>query len=397
MKLKELNNLSLKNRKYVIGLMSGTSIDGVDVVLVDVQGGGVKTKIKQLGFITYPFPKGMKNLILRNAELKSGNVTDICKLNFLIARVNVNAIKSLCRKINFPINKIDLIGSHGQTIQHLPKKEKLFGYSTSSTMQIGDPSVIAKLTGTLTVGDFRAGDVALGGEGAPLVPYFDYIFFHSNRKNRALLNIGGISNITVLNKKVTVDDVIAFDTGPGNILTDYLSKLFFDEDYDKDGKIAKRGKINFELFDYLKENDSFIERKPPKSTGREYYGQKFLSSLIKKFKKIPHKDMIRTVTRFTAYSVYRNYEKFINNETQIDELFISGGGARNLQLVEDLKDYFGKSIEIKNVESLGISSDAKEAICFAVLANEAISGNETNIPRVTGARRKTILGKICLP
>ena len=357
----------------------------------------MKTKIKQIGFITYPFPTKIKELILRNAEYKGGNVTDICKLNFIIARVYVSAIKSLCKKLKFPLTKIDLIGSHGQTIHHLPKKEKLSGYSTSSTLQIGDPSVIAKLTGILTVGDFRVGDIALGGEGAPLVPYFDYIIFHSSKKNRALLNIGGISNISVLNKNSTVDDVFAFDTGPGNMLIDYLTKKFFAKDYDKDGRIAKRGKLNLELFNFLKQNDSFIERKPPKSTGREYYGKDFLSSLVKKFKRIPHEDMIRTVTKFTAYGVFRSYEKFIKRETSIEELIISGGGARNPILVQDLKNYFGASVEVKNIESLGMSSDAKEAICFAVLANETISGNEANIPRVTGASKKTILGKICLP
>jgi anhydro-N-acetylmuramic acid kinase len=311
--------------------------------------------------------------------------------------VYVAAIKSLCNKIKFPLNQIDLIGSHGQTIHHLPKKEKLFGYNTSSTLQIGDPSVIAKLTGILTVGDFRVGDVALGGQGAPLVPYFDYIIFHSNKKNRALLNIGGISNFTILNKKSKVDEVLAFDTGPGNMLIDYLTKKFFNKNYDKDGKFAGKGKLNSNLFEFLKRNDDFIERKPPKSTGREYYGKDFLNKIVNKFLMLPNEDVIRTATMFTAYAVYRNYEKFIAKNAEIDELIVSGGGARNPILVSDLKKYFGKSVEVKNIESLGISSDAKEAICFAVLANENISGNETNIPRVTGASRKTILGKICLP
>lgn len=397
MNIESLSKLSKRKNKFVIGLMSGTSVDGVDVVLTRIQGCGIKTRIKQLGFDTYPFPPKMKEMILRNAELNGGNVTDICKLNFLIARLYVNAIKSLCSKIKFPVDKIDLIGSHGQTIHHLPQKEKIFGYDIGSTLQIGDPSVIAKLTGILTVGDFRVGDVALGGQGAPLVPYFDYLIFHSNKNNRALLNIGGISNITLLNKNCKVDNVIAFDTGPGNMLIDYLSQKYFNKDYDKDGKIAKQGSFVPEVFMFLKKNDTFIERKPPKSTGREYYGKKFLSMLIKKFNSIQPQDMIRTVTKFTAYSVYRNYEKFIANETKIDELFLSGGGAKNFQLVKDLKDYFGKSVRVKNIEELGISSDAKEAICFAVLANETISGNETNIPSVTGASRKTILGKICLP
>ena len=377
--------------------MSGTSVDGVDVVLTEISGSGDKTIINQLGFITFPFPKGMRKLILNNAELMGGNVTDICKLNFLIARVYVDGIKLLCKKISFSQNKIDLIGSHGQTIHHLPKKEKMFGYNTNSTLQIGDPSVIAKLAGVLTIGDFRVGDIALNGEGAPLIPYFDYIIFHSSKKNRALLNIGGISNITILRKQAKVENVIAFDTGPGNMLIDLLSKKLFNKNYDKDGKIAKRGKVNPQLFDYLKQLDNFIEKKPPKSTGREYYGKEFVSQITNKFNMLPDQDIIRTATLFTAYAVHRNYEKFISKKTKIDELILSGGGARNPILVSDLKYYFGKSVDIKNVESFGVSSDAKEAICFAVLANETISGKETNIPRVTGARRKTILGKICLP
>lgn len=397
MKIESLVKLSKKKSKYVIGLMSGTSVDGVDVVLVQLTGNGTSTKIKQIGFHTYPFPQKMREMILRNAETNGGNVTDICKLNFLIARVYVSAIKSICKKINFPPNKIDLIGSHGQTIHHLPKKEKLFGYDTSSTLQIGDPGVIAKLTGILTVGDFRVGDVALGGEGAPLIPYFDYIIFHSKKVNRALLNIGGISNFTILDKKGIADDVIAFDTGPGNMLIDYLTKKFYRKNFDSNGRIAKSGKFNSAVFKFLKESDNFIERKPPKSTGREYYGQDFLRSITNEFMKIPPNDLIRTVTNFTAYAVYRNYEKFIMKETEINELILSGGGARNIQLVEDLKNYFGESVRVKNIESLGISSDAKEAICFAVLANETVSGNETNVPRVTGAKRKTILGKICVP
>jgi anhydro-N-acetylmuramic acid kinase len=397
MNITSLYNLSKRKSKYIIGLMSGTSVDGVDVVLSHISGNGTKTKIKQLGFLTYPFPQKMREIILLNAETDGGNVTEICKLNFLIARVYVSAIKSLCKKINFPLSKINLIGSHGQTVHHLPKKEKMFGYENSSTLQIGDPSVISKLTGILTIGDFRVGDVALGGEGAPLIPYFDYIIYHSRKKNRALLNIGGIANITVLDRKGKPDDVIAFDTGPGNMLIDYLAKRILNKNYDKEGKFASKGKLNSNLFEFLKQNDDFIERKPPKSTGREYYGKEFFFELIKKSKNIPRADLIRTVTKFTAYGVYRNYEKFIAHKTKISELILSGGGARNKQLVNDLKNYFGKSVEIKNIESLGISSDAKEAICFAVLANETLAGNETNITRVTGASKKTILGKICLP
>ncbi len=397
MNINQLQKLASKKKKHIIGIMSGTSLDGVDVVLVEVSGNGTKTKIKQLGFITYPFPRGVKKKILENSTTNSGNVTDICKLNFLIAHIYADAVKELCRKSKFTLTDVDLIGSHGQTIHHLPQKKNYYGYTFGSTLQIGDPSVIAKLTGVLTIGDFRVGDVALGGQGAPLVPYFDYIMFQSNEKNRALLNIGGISNITALDKRGDASLVIAFDTGPGNMMIDLLAKKYFDVEYDKNGNIASSGKINEEIFNWLKKHDNYIEKKIPKSTGREYYGAEFLSPLLKKFRNVPKEDLLATITNFTAYGVYRNYEKFIKNETEITELFVSGGGARNEFVKHSLKKYFGKTVEIKNVKELGISSDAKEAICFAVLANETLAGNPANIPRVTGAIKSTILGKICLP
>lgn len=396
MRINDLFRLSSKKKKYVLGLMSGTSLDGVDVVLVEINDNGTKTKINQVAFESFPFPNGLKKLLLENSTLNKGNVTDICRLNFLMSHIYVDAINYLCDKNKFPISKIDLIGSHGQTIHHLPVNKKMYGYNVSSTLQIGDPAVIAKLTGIITVGDFRTGDIALGGQGAPLVPYFDYIMFHSNKLNRALLNIGGIANITVLNKNGDSSKVFAFDTGPGNMMIDYLTQNFFKYEYDKDGRIASSGKINEELFKSLIKKDEYIESMPPKSTGREYYGKEFLSSLFKKYKKIKYEDWIATVTEFTAYAVYRSYEKFILNETIIDELFVSGGGAKNKFIMKRLQKYFGNRVSVKKVEQLGISSDAKEAICFAVLANETVTGNPSNIPRVTGAMKPTILGKICL-
>ncbi len=396
MNIEKLFHLSKKTKKYVIGLMSGTSLDGVDVVLLQISGSGTKTKLNQIAFEAFPFPDGLKKILIENSTMRKGNVTDICRLNFLISQIYFDAVNYICKKNKFPFSKIDLIGSHGQTIHHLPVPQKMYGYNVASTLQIGDPSVISKLTGIITVGDFRTGDVALGGQGAPLVPYFDYIMFHSNKLNRALLNIGGIANITILNKKGTGNDVLAFDTGPGNMMIDFLVQKFFNVEYDKDGKIASSGKLNEELFSALIKKDNYIEIAPPKSTGREYYGKEFLSLILRKFKNLNKEDWITTVTSFTAYAVYRNYEKYISNETIIDELFVSGGGAKNKFLVNQLSKYFGKSVLVKKVEKLGISSDAKEAICFAVLANETISGNPSNIPRVTGAREQTILGKICL-
>ena len=395
--MKRLFEIANKEKKNVIGIMSGTSLDGVDVALVEIEGNSTFTKIELVGFLEYPFPKGLKNMLLKNSVKESSNVEDLSQLNFLIPNVYFDAINALCENLNFPLTDVDLIGTHGQTVQHLPQKQEYLCYTISSTLQIGDPAVLAKLSEIITVGDFRTGDVALGGEGAPLIPYFDYLLFHSHKKNRALLNIGGISNFTILNKELGLQDVLAFDTGPGNMLLDTLTKKLFNKDFDKDGEIARSGKLNKDLFNSLIEEDNFIERTPPKSTGREYYGQQYLSELLQQFRSVSKEDWLHTATMFTAYGIFRNYDKFVKEETAIDELIVSGGGAKNKFLYECLSKKFGSSVELKVIDDIGVSSDAKEAICFAVLANETISGNPTNIPRTTGASRPTMLGKICLP
>lgn len=394
--MKRLTKLQNKQKKLVIGLMSGTSVDGIDAALVEIKGSGINTKIRQLFFKTYPYPKGLKELILKNSLRDTSNVEDICRLNFLIGKLFAKAAINLCKDFGISINKIDLIGSHGQTIHHLPQKIKLFSEEIKSTLQIGDPAVIAKLTGVPTVGDFRTGDMALDGEGAPLVPYFDFIVFRSEKISRALLNIGGISNITLLKKNCKVEDVIAFDTGPGNMMIDYLMTKFFNKKFDKDGKIAFKGKVNQDLFNKIFERDSFVKMKPPKSTGRELYNQSFVDDLIKDFSFIPPEDIITTFSEYTAFATYFNYEKFLKRKSIISELLVSGGGSNNLYIMERLKKYFGDKIKVKKLESELLDVDSKEAVCFALFANETISENPINIPSVTGAKKRTILGKICL-
>ncbi len=396
MSIEKLSAISKKKKKLVIGLMSGTSLDGIDAALVEIKNQGVKTKVRQIEFISFPFPYGFKEFAIRNSETGKGTVTEICQLNFLIARIYYDAIKALCKKAKITLSDIDLIGSHGQTIHHLPKEEKLFGFSTSSTLQVGDPSVLAKLTGITTIGDFRVADVALGGQGAPLVPYFDYLMFRSS-KNIALLNIGGISNITVLKKNCDADDVVAFDTGPGNMLIDTLTKKYFAKNYDEEGEIALSGSVENTLLEKLMLKDEFFSSMPPKSTGREYYGKTFLRKISKDLNKYSYKNQIATITDFTAFCVFYNYKMFIQHKSPIDELLLSGGGAYNKAIVKSLKKYFGNSVSIKKIKEEYFTSDAKEAVCFAVLANETISGNCANLPSVTGAIKKTILGKICLP
>ncbi len=391
-----LSKLQKKKKKLVIGLMSGTSMDGIDAVLLEITGNGLKTKFKELYFNTYPYPKGLKNLILKNSMKSTSNVEDITRLNFLIGKLFAKAAINLCEEYGIDISKIDLIGSHGQTIHHLPRSKKMFGHEIKATLQIGDPSVIAKITNVPVVGDFRVGDMALGGEGAPLVPYFDFITFRSNRINRSLLNIGGISNITILKKGCSLEDVIAFDTGPGNVLIDLLVKKFYRKSFDRDGEIAFSGKINNALFQKIVKYDKFIKLKPPKSTGRERYNEEFISNVLDGLSHLRKADIIRTFSEYTGYVTFYNYNKFIRKECEISELLVSGGGANNNYIMQSLQRYFGDKIKVKKVEEKIVSSDAKEAVCFALLANETISENPTNIPQVTGSSRKSILGKICL-
>lgn len=394
--MKRLNKLQNKKKKLVIGLMSGTSIDGIDAALVEIRGSGLNSKVKQLHFKTYRYPNGLKELILKNSNRETSNVEEICRLNFLVGKLFAKAAIKLCKDYGIDINKVDLIGSHGQTIHHLPQKVRMFGEEIKATLQIGDPSVIAKVTGVPTVGDFRIGDMALSGEGAPLVPYFDFVMFRSEKISRALLNIGGISNITLLKKNCTVDDVIAFDTGPGNMMIDYLMKKFFNQKFDRNGRVALSGKVNQSLFDRIFEKDNFVKIKPPKSTGRELYNQNFVESILKEFPSLKYEDIITTFTEYTAFATYFNYKNFLEKKSNITELLVSGGGSNNKYIMKSLQKYFGASVKVQKLECDFMDVNSKEAVCFALFANETISEIPINIPSVTGASSKTILGKICL-
>ncbi len=390
-----LKKLLDKKEKYIIGLISGTSMDGVDSVLIKVKGCAENTSFKQIKFVTFPYPSGLKEKLINIISNKKVSLEEISRLNILLGEIFAEAAFKVCNKSNIPITKIDLIGSHGQTMWHSPEKKDMFTYKIKSTLQIADPSTIAVKTGVPTVGDFRIADISGGGEGAPLVPYFDYLIFKSNTENRVVLNIGGISNITILPKNCKKEEVIGFDCGPGNLLIDQMTNLLFNVEFDKNGRFASKGNISKELLGYLKKHP-FLKKVPPKSTGREEFGEKYIKKILKVSKTLKREDIIKTVTEFTALSVYINYQNFIENRMHIDKLIVSGGGAKNKTVINSLMKYF-RETKIESTEKYGISSDAKEAIVFAVYANETISGNPTNLPQVTGAKKENILGKICFP
>lgn len=389
-----LSKLLSKKSRLIIGLLSGTSIDSVDAVLVRTAGNGINTRIKILGFITLPIPLKLKNAILKNSDRKTAKIEEVTKLNVIIGALFSDAVFKLLKRYKLDPRKIDLIGSHGQTIHHLPATGSYLGYKVKSTLQIGDPSIIANLTGITTIGDFRISDCAAGGDGAPLAPYLDYILFRNQSYNRALLNIGGISNITILPKDTIREKVIAFDTGPGNMLIDGAVSILFNKSYDRNGNIARKGKINKKLCDFLLK-EKYYKQAPPKSTGRENYGKDFMNKLLNLARNGTGKsDFVRTITEFTVYSVWYNYDKFVKPEYKIDELFVSGGGAENPVIMEGLKKYFG-NVKVRKMNNFGITAKNKEAVLFAVLANECISGNAANMKSVTGSTRDVILGKIC--
>lgn len=393
--MKRLQRLQNKRTKLVVGLISGTSADGIDAALVQITGNGTNTRVRQLAFVTVPYPKRFKELVLKNSLPGTGSVDLICELNILIAHFFADAVKRVARKAGRKISAIDLIGSHGQTVHHLPKPKRVFGKTIRSGLQLGDPSTIAQLTGIPTVGDFRTADMALGGEGAPLVPYFDYLMFRSKTKNRILLNLGGIANFTALPKNGSSRDVVAFDTGPANMVIDALMKKWYRQEFDRGGKIALTGDIVPGLLADMMAHPYFRQQ-PPKSTGREMFGSMFLPKLLKYSRGLRKRDVIATVTEFTAFSVFDQYNRFIAPWMNVHEVLVSGGGVHNRAMMEALGDYF-RDATVGKIEDIGFSSDAKEAVCFAVLANETISENPSNVPSVTGATRPAILGKICLP
>jgi anhydro-N-acetylmuramic acid kinase len=379
--------------RLIVGLMSGTSLDGIDVVLVRVWGNGPKTRFEQLAYAEVPFPAGLRSLILKNSIPGTSRVDEIARLNFLLAELYADAVRKIARRAGVATGKIDLIGSHGQTIQHLPKPHRMFGKTVRATLQIGDPSVLAALTGIPTIGDFRVADMAVGGQGAPLVPYFDWVVFRSRRLNRLLLNIGGISNITVLPRNCSPAAVRAFDTGPGNMVVDSLMHEFYGKPYDVDGETAFSGEISLELFNRIAQHP-YLRRQPPKSTGREEFGEQFVADLLHSSRGYEREDIVATASQFTAFAVYDGYKRFVRRRMKVDEVIVSGGGARNRFFVEELRRYFAGA-DVRLIDEFGISTDAKEALCFAVLANESMAGNAANLPSVTGARRRLVLGKHC--
>lgn len=396
--MEKLLKLFNKNERLVIGLMSGTSVDGIDAALVRIHGSGINSKVELLNFKNFPYDENVRVRIFELFNKDRCRIDHLCHMNFMLGELFADAAIKLTEDSGLKMEDIDIIGSHGQTVYHMPDLVEDNGFKVRSTLQIGEPSVIAERTGVVTVADFRVRDVAAGGQGAPLVPYTEYILYRDERRCVGLQNIGGIGNITVLPKGCSIDDIYAFDTGPGNMVIDETVRRVTkgNRNFDMDGKMASRGKVCLELLNKLMQ-DSYFVRKPPKTTGREYFGSQYTDRLFEEAEKmgIGSLDLIATATALTAESITRSLNRFVIPRNGLDRLIIGGGGSYNTALINMIKTNL-PGVLVLTQEDIGLNSDAKEAVAFAVLANETINGNCNNVPGATGAKRKVILGKIII-
>jgi anhydro-N-acetylmuramic acid kinase len=402
-----------RNSSLVLGLMSGTSADGIDVALAQISGPPPRLNAKLLNHTTISFPPAVRKEILRVAEQQAISAGQLSQLNFRLGEVFAEAALTACRKFRVSPKRIALIGSHGQTIFHQGQPTRYLGRPTASTLQIGEPAIIATRIGIPTVADFRPADIALGGQGAPLVPYADYLLYRHAKRGRISLNLGGIANITVIPAGARPEHIVAFDTGPANMLIDALVSHFTRgrQRFDKNSQLAAQGRPIPALLDELL-RDPYLKIAPPKSTGREYYGRAYTKQLIALGRKHHAKpnDLIRAATIFTALSIVDALNRFVLPKNEIHQLIVSGGGANNPLILAQLaaalaqhaaplqrkdRSSAASGIEIVRSSALGVPTDAKEAYAFALLAHETFHHRPGNLPSATGARGPAILGKIC--
>lgn len=380
-------------RRLFVGLMSGTSADGIDAVVAEISGAGRGLQAVVQAHVQQPFSAAFRRRVL--AAGLHGSVAELCDLNFVLGDHFARAAIAVIRQAGLKPAQITAIGSHGQTVHHLPNAK------TPSTLQIGEPSVIAERTGITTVADFRVRDVAAGGQGAPLVPFADWVLFTHDTRPRIIQNLGGIANLTFLPPRAKLTDVLAFDTGPGNMIIDATvaalsgGKLA----YDRDGRWAARGKASEELLAVCMTHP-FLRRRPPKTTGREEFGEMFLKRLLAHARRLrlPDADIVATATDFTAASIAEAYRRFILPRLDAGQfrgmqIVLGGGGVRNSTLVRMLQDRAGFGT-VCGHEDFGMDSSAKEPLAFAILAQATLTGQPGNVPSATGARRAVVLGKI---
>jgi anhydro-N-acetylmuramic acid kinase len=384
-----------KTRFTAAGLMSGTSMDGVDAALLHIDAHPDSPKAELIEFVTLDYPDELREAL---ADVSIGHETtaeEIATINTGVGVTFSGSFFEVCRRAGVEPDQVDFIGSHGQTVAHVPPDSNA-GTPVSGTLQLGSPSIIAALTGVTTVGDFRTGDIALGGQGAPLAPYADYLLRRSDSTSRIILNIGGIANLAWLPAGCRPADVVAFDTGPGNMVTDSLFQVLFPGEgrFDTGGLRAKEGKPSRELLDEFMENPYF-EKPPPKSTGHRDFGAPFAWRFQSRGEQmgLSRTDILASGSELTSRTISLAVKAFVQSRGGVDAIYVSGGGAHNRAVLDGLEARL-EGIACLPVDELGIPADAKEAVDFAVLARETLMGRPNVLPAVTGASNALVLGVI---
>ena len=398
--LSKLIEINSKKTHIAIGLMSGTSADGVDASLCELSGegrGGLKLNI--LAEHTEPFPDFVRDRVLKACATGGGNSAEICELNFVLAEVFAQAALGLLNSAKTKPVDVDFIGCHGQTVSHIPPRTDSHTIELGSTLQLGEAAVLAERTGILVVSNFRPRDIAAGGQGAPLVPFVDYLLFSRPEKTRVVLNIGGISNVTYLPSDGAISETLAYDTGPGNMIVDALVQFMTQgaESFDRDGIIAASGKIDQTLLNEMLKHP-FLKRAPPKSTGREEFGAEFAQKMLDIGTRhgLTTRDVIATATCFTARSIAGSIRKVLSTRRKIDEVIASGGGVFNPVLMAHLEKELN-GIPLTTSGQYGLPVKAKESVAFAILARESVLGRPGNLPSATGAKGPRVLGQFTPP
>jgi len=381
----------------VAGVMSGTSADGINVALVRLQGRGFRTRLRVLGHRQYRYPAAVRRAVLEAMNSRKATVADLSRLNFLLGELYADAIRKTMRACR--VKRVDLVGCHGQTLYHQGRPAPYLGRRIAATWQTGEAAMVAARVGAPVVSDFRPADMAAGGQGAPLVPFLDYLVFRHPLHGRIVQNLGGIANLTAIPAGAGPGQVLAFDTGPGNMVVDAVMERLFGRGYDRDGRVAARGKVlDRVLAEVLRQ--PFFRQAPPKSAGREQFGREFVAEFLGRCGRARKEDVVATATALTACSISEALCRFVlatgtRRRRAFSEFVVSGGGARNRTLVRMLEGAASVlGLRLRRPEEFRIPSEAKEAVAFALLAYQTWQRQPANIPSATGARRAAILGKI---
>jgi anhydro-N-acetylmuramic acid kinase len=388
-----------KKAMIVAGVMSGTSADGIDVAFVRIKARS-HARFELLGHAEYVYPKKVRAAVLAAMNASQASVADLSRLNFLLGELYSEAVLATARQFRVTV---DLVGCHGQTLYHQGEPQKFLGRKLAATWQVGEAAIIAAKVGAPVVSDFRPGDMAAGGKGAPLVPFLDFMLFRDAHVGRIVQNIGGIANLTAIPAGAAPDDVFAFDTGPGNMVIDAVTEKLFGQPFDRGGKIAASGTVLDEVIRKTLQR-AFFKQRPPKTAGREEFGREFVRDFLRRCGRCRKQDVVATATALTAKSIVDALLRFVIRNSHsaskpaFHEMILSGGGSKNSTLVAILTSKLAPlGFRLRFSDEFGLPSAAKEAVAFAVLAHETWHRRASNIPSATGARRAAILGKISYP